>query len=245
MSASEKLADMPLMQHLRDLRRVIVAVFAVLLGGTLLVWPFSARILDGITRLLPESETTHIFSPPEAFLIRLKVSAVCGLVLGIPFVLYQIWKFIAPGLFRHERSRLLPVFLSSVLLFYAGTVFAYLVIIPVMISYFFGLRPAGTEMTVGISALFAVVAKLSVAFGVVFQLPLVILVLSALGLVSPRWLLRQWRWALIAMLVFSAILTPPDLISQVVMALPLFLLYVASGVIALVFERRRPPGGRR
>jgi len=238
-SGSEKLTDMPFMEHLRDLRKLVVTIFVVLVAGTAVTWVFSDEILAWIGGLLPEGSPTHIFSPAEAFLIRLKVSAVCGLILGIPFILYRLWSFIAPGLFKKERRRLMTVFVSSVLLFYAGTVFAYLVIIPIMLQYFFGLKPEGAEMTIGISALFAVVAKLSVAFGVVFQLPLVILVLSALGMISPRWLLRQWRWALIIMLVFSSVLTPPDIISQVAMTVPLFILFVASGVIAIVFEKKK------
>ena len=239
MSGNERLADMPFMEHLRDLRGLIITIFVVLLVGTLATWYFSDEILDMISGLLPEGEVTHIFSPPETFLIRLKVSAVCGLILGIPFVLWRLWSFIAPGLFRKERKRLLTVFTSSVLLFYAGTIFAYPVIIPIMIGYFFGLRPEESQMTVGISQLFAIVAKLSVAFGVVFQLPLVILTLSALGMISPKWLLKQWRWALIIMLVFSSVLTPPDLVSQIAMTVPLFLLFIVSGVISIVFERKK------
>jgi len=238
-SGNERLADMPFMSHLRDLRGLIITIFVVILVGTVATWYFSDEILDMMSGLLPGDETTHIFSPAETFIIRLKVSAVSGLILGIPFVLWRLWSFIAPGLFRKERKRLLTVFTSSVLLFYAGTIFAYLVIIPIMIQYFFGLRPEESQMTVGISQLFAVVAKLSVAFGIVFQLPLVILVLSAMGMVSPRWLLQQWRWALILMLVFSSLLTPPDLVSQIAMTVPLFVLFIASGVVAIVFERKK------
>ena len=239
MSERERLSDMPFMDHLRDLRKLVITIFVVLVVGALATWFISDEILDMLTGLLPEGEITHIFSPPETFLIRLKVSAICGLLLGIPIILYRLWSFIAPGLFLKERKRLVTVFISSVLLFYAGTVFAYTVIIPIMISYFFGLRPDDTQMTVGISQLWAVVAKLSIAFGIVFQLPLVILVLSALGMISPRWLLGQWRWALIIMLVFSSLLTPPDLVSQIAMTVPLFILFMASGLVAIVFERRK------
>jgi len=239
LSDTERLPDMPFMEHLRDLRKLIVTIFIVLVSGTVLTWFFSGRILDLLSRLLPEGRATHIFSPPETFLIRLKVSAVCGLILGIPFILYRLWSFVAPGLFKKERRRLVSVFISSVLLFYAGTIFAYVVIIPIMINYFFGLKPEHSEMTIGLGQLWDVVAKLSIAFGVVFQLPLVILVLSALGMISPRWLLKQWRWALIIILAFSAILTPPDVISQIAMAVPLFVLFIASGVIAIVFERKK------
>ncbi len=230
---------MPFMDHLRDLRKLVITIFVVLVVGAMATWFISDDILDMLTGLLPEGEVTHIFSPPETFLIRLKVSAICGLLLGIPIILYRLWSFIAPGLFHKERRRLVTVFISSVLLFYAGTIFAYTVIIPIMISYFFGLRPDDTQMTVGISQLWGVVAKLSIAFGIVFQLPLVILVLSALGMISPRWLLGQWRWALIIMLVFSSLLTPPDLVSQIAMTVPLFVLFMASGLIAIIFERNR------
>ena len=233
------LTSMPFMQHLDELRHVLVTMITILAVGTLAAWFFSARILAVITELLPGQAPAHIFSPPEAFLIRLKVSAATALFVGVPIILYKIWSFVAPGLYRHEKLKLRPLFLTSTLLFYAGTVFAYLVIIPITLGYFYRLVPENVQMTVGVSQLFAMVAKLSVAFGIVFQLPLIIFLLTLMGLASPRWLLSQWRVAFLVMLVFSAVLTPPAIISQLAMSLPLLLLYLGSALLSMLVERRR------
>ncbi len=236
--------SMPFMQHLGELRQVLITIAVIVVAGTGVAWYFSARILSVLTELLPDEAPAHIFSPPEAFLIRLKVSAATALFAGIPIILYKIWSFLAPGLYEHEQTKIRPLFLISTVLFYGGTVFSYLVITPITLGYFYRLIPENVMMTVGISQLFSMVAKLSVAFGLVFQLPLVIFLLTLMGLVSPRWLIRQWRAALLIMLAFSAVLTPPDVISQVAMTVPLFLLYIVSALISMLVERRRrEPGG--
>ncbi|MCP4546183.1 MAG: twin-arginine translocase subunit TatC [bacterium] len=235
----EQLDRMPFLQHLGELRQVLVTVFTILAIGTGGAWFLSSRILNVIVGLLPENSPAHIFSPPEAFLIRLKVSAATALFVGTPIVIYKIWSFVAPALYQHEKSKVRPLFIISTLLFYGGTAFSYLVITPITMGYFYRLVPEDVVMTVGITSLFGIVAKLCVAFGIVFQLPLIIFVLTLLGLLSPRWLLKQWRVAFIIMLVFSSVLTPPDVISQLAMSVPLFILYMASSVVALSVERRR------
>jgi sec-independent protein translocase protein TatC len=236
---SESLASMPFMQHLGELRKVLIAVGVVLVIGIACAWYFSDDILSLITKLLPEGAPAHIFSPPEAFMIRLKVSAAVALFIGVPFILYRIWSFVAPALYGHEKKRLQPLFIISTLLFYTGTTFSYVVITPITISYFYRLMPPDVVMTVGASSLFAMVAKLSVAFGIVFQLPLIIFVLTLMGVVSPRWLVKKWRIAFMVMLVFSAVLTPPDVISQMAMTIPLFVLFVISCLISMVVERKK------
>ncbi len=222
---------------------MLITVALIVVLGTGVAWYFSGRILSVLTELLPDEAPAHIFSPPEAFLIRLKVSAATALFAGVPLILWQIWGFVAPGLYKHEQKKIRPLFAVSTLLFYAGTTFSYVVITPITMGYFYRLVPENVNMTVGISQLFAMVAKLSVAFGLVFQLPLVIFLLTPLGLVSPRWLIRQWRTALLIMLVFSAVLTPPDVISQVAMTVPLFLLYIVSALVSMLVERKKSPSG--
>ncbi len=235
----EKLTAMSFFDHLEDLRRVLVTALIILVVGICGAWFVSAPILNFLIRLLPENMPAHVFSPPEAFLIRLKVSAATALFLGAPIILWQIWSFLAPALYRNEKIKVRSLFLLSTMLFYLGTSFAYLVIIPTIMNYFFRLLTDQMRMTVGVTQLFAIVAKLSVAFGIVFQLPLVIFILTLMNLVSPRWLISQWRVAFIVMLVFSAILTPPDLVSQMLMTGPLFLLFIVSALISMLVERKR------
>ncbi len=235
----EKLTAMSFLDHLDDLRKVLMTMLIIVLVGTVGAWFVSGFILEFLIRLLPEDMPAHIFSPPEAFLIRLKVSAATALFVGAPIVLWQVWSFLAPALYKHEKVKIRGLFLLSSALFYTGTAFAYLVIIPTIMGYFFRLLTDNMMMTVGISQLFAIVAKLSVAFGIVFQLPLVIFILTLMDLVSPRWLISQWRIAILVMLVFSSVLTPPDVVSQVLMTGPLFLLYIGSALISMLVERKR------
>jgi sec-independent protein translocase protein TatC len=242
----EDLPRMSFLQHLEALRSLLITSVIVVVIGTAAAWAVAGHILDFVIRLLPEGMPAHVFSPTEAFMIRLKVSAATGLFVAAPVVLWKLWTFLAPALYRHERLHLRLVLLFSVLLFYAGTVFGYLIIVPLSLKYFFGLVTPSMQMTLGITELFTLVAKMSVAFGIAFQLPIIIFLLSLLGLVSPRWLLRQWQMAIVVILTLSAILTPGgDMVGQTLMAAPLLLLYLISCVLALAVAKRReaPPAG--
>jgi sec-independent protein translocase protein TatC len=237
----EDLPRMPFLQHLEALRSLLITAIIVVGVGTLAAWAVAGYLLDFVVRLLPAGSTAHVFAPTEAFMIRLKVSAAAALSAGAPLLIWRLWSFLAPALYRRERRRLRLLFLASTLLFYVGTAFGYLVMVPLSLKYFFGLVTPSMQMTLGITELFTLVAKLSVAFGLAFQLPILIFLLALLGLVSPRWLLGQWQMAVVAILVLSAVLTPGgDMVGQVLMAAPLLVLYLASCVLALAVARRRP-----
>ena len=236
----DDLPRMSFLQHLEALRSLLITSVIVVVVGSAAAWALAGRILDFVIRLLPDGAPAHVFAPTEAFMIRLKVSAATGLFVGAPIILWKLWGFLAPALYRHERLHLRLVLLFSALLFYAGTVFGYLVIVPLSLKYFFGLVTPSMQMTLGITELFTLVAKMSVAFGIAFQLPIVIFLLSLLGLVSPRWLLGQWQMATVVILILSAVLTPGgDMVGQTLMAAPLLLLYLISCVLALAVARRR------
>jgi sec-independent protein translocase protein TatC len=240
----DDLPRMAFLQHLEALRSLLITSVIVVVVGTAAAWAVAPRLLDLVTRLLPAGSPAHVFAPTEAFFIRLKVSAAAGLFVGAPIILWRLWRFVAPALYRHERLQLRLVLLSSALLFYAGTAFGYLIIVPLSLDYFFGLVTPDMQMTLGITELFSLVARMSVAFGIAFQLPIVIFLLSLLGLVSPRWLLAQWQMAIVVILILSAVLTPGgDMVGQSLMAAPLLLLYLISCVLALaVARRKRAPG---
>jgi sec-independent protein translocase protein TatC len=236
----EDLPRMSFLQHLEALRSLLITSVIVVAAGTLAAWAVAGHILDFVIRLLPDGMPAHVFSPTEAFMIRLKVSAATGFFVGAPIILWRLWSFLAPALYRHERLHLRLVLLSSALLFYTGTVFGYVIIVPLSLKYFFGLVTPSMQMTLGITDFFMLVAKMSIAFGIAFQLPIIIFLLSLIGLVSPRWLLRQWQMAIVVILTLSAILTPGgDMVGQTLMAVPLILLYIISCVLALAVARRR------
>jgi sec-independent protein translocase protein TatC len=175
----------------------------------------------------------------EAFMIRMKISFVLGLMLAFPYVLFKVWSFVAPGLFSFERKRVYPFMMSSTTLFYAGVLFCYLILIPIVLGFLLGFGTEYLNPLLSVSSYFNFVARLCFVFGVVFQIPIVVLILSSLGLVTPRFLLRQWRYGVLVIFAGSAVLTPPDAISMVFMAVPILLLYILSILVAFVVVRRK------
>ena len=229
---------MSFIEHLTELRRVLIQSAIAVLGSSIVCWFLSGKILDILVERMPV-ERLYFTSPVEAFMIRMKVSFVVGTMIVFPFVLFKIWSFVAPGLFSFERRRVYPLVVSSTVLFYAGVIFCYTILIPVVLRFLVGFGTEYLDPLLSVSSYFGFVARLCFAFGVVFQVPIVVLLLASLGLVTPRFLLGQWRYGVLAIFVASAILTPPDALSMVVMALPVLFLYMASILVAFVAVRKR------
>lgn len=229
---------MSFIDHLTELRRVIIQSLVALFGCSTVCWFFSGAILNMLVEELPV-EKLYFTSPVEAFMIRMKVSFVVGTMVAFPFVLFKIWSFVAPGLFSFERRRVYPLVLASTILFYVGVVFCYLILIPIVLRFLIGFGTEFLDPLLSVSAYFGFVARLSFVFGLVFQIPIVVLLLSSLGLVTPGFLLRQWRYGVIIIFAGSAILTPPDAVSMLLMALPILLLYILSILVAFVVVRKK------
>jgi len=181
----------------------------------------------------------YFTAPNEAFMTRLKLSGAVGLFVVAPFIFFKIYGFILPGLYQRERRMVTPLLLSTTALFYLGVSFAFLVVIPQVISFLLGFGTDALEPLIGVGPYFNFVAHLCLAFGLVFELPLLILFLSILGIVNPRMLLRAWRFAIIIIALLSAVLTPPDVISQVMMAGPVLVLYLGSVLVSIAVTGRR------
>jgi sec-independent protein translocase protein TatC len=160
-------------------------------------------------------------------------------MLAFPFILYRVWAFVSPGLFARERKKILPFLVASSALFYTGVLFCFFILVPIVLKFFLDYGTARLNPLISVDSYFSFVARLTFAFGIVFQLPVIVLVLSLLGIVKPRWLLRQWRYGILGIFVASAILTPPDAISMMAMALPVLVLYAASVIIAFVAVGRK------
>ncbi len=232
---------MSFFEHLGDLRSVILQSLIAVLLLTISCWFFSGSILDLLIKDLPV-QSLYFNSPLGAFMIRLRVSLVLGVMISFPFILYKVWAFVAPGLFLFERRRLYPFLISSATLFYLGIIFCYAILIPFVLRFLLSFSTESINPLLSVGSYFAFVARLCFTFGIVFQIPIVVLVLSSLGLVTPRWLLKQWRYGVVIIFVGSAILTPPDAISLILMALPVLLLYLGSVLVALVVVRRKADG---
>ena len=227
------LREMSFLEHLEDLRGVLVQSGVAFLLCSIVYWFFSGTILDFLVKDIPVDKL-NFFAPAEAFMARLKISLVLGLMTAFPFILFKVWSFVAPGLFINERKKLYPFIVMSSVLFYVGVLFCYYILIPIVLDFLLGFETDRLDPMISVSMYFAFVARLCFTFGLVFQLPIVVFVLSMLGIVTPRFLLKQWRYAVLIIFVGSAVLTPPDPASQVLMAFPIILLYIGSVLVAYV-----------
>nr|MEE4266638.1 twin-arginine translocase subunit TatC [Candidatus Krumholzibacteria bacterium] len=229
---------MGLLDHLEELRSTLLhSAIAALLAATI-CWFVSARLLDLL--ILPIQDYGVYFTAPnEAFLTRLKLSFVVGLFVVAPFIFFKFYMFVLPGLHRSEAKVVSPLLITTTALFYTGVAFAFLVVIPQVITFLLSFGTSVMEPLIGVGPYFNFVSRLCLAFGLVFQLPLLVLFLSVLGIVNPRMLLRTWRIAIIVIFSLSAVLTPPDVISQVMMAGPVMVLYLVSVLVAIVVTRRK------
>jgi sec-independent protein translocase protein TatC len=229
---------MSFLDHLEELRVVLIVSIASILLLSIGAWFFSTPILDILISSVPV-EGLYFHSPTEAFVVRIKVSLVVGFLIALPIILYKIWSFVSPGLFRSERRVLLPLGATSTLLFYGGVAFSYVILIPIVIRFLLSFGTDYLTPLISVSEYFIFVARLCLAFGIVFQLPLVIFILSVLGILNPRSLLKQWRWAVVICFVVSAMLTPPDLASQLLMALPMIVLLLAGILLSMLALRKK------
>jgi sec-independent protein translocase protein TatC len=240
----------PLTEHLEELRRrlfFVLGTWAVCAGiaGARSKDAFELLTLPAVRAVRAKGHTLIAIAPPELFFTYVKTAVLVGFLVSIPVTLYHAWAFVAPGLYRNERRFALPFVTTTTLLFFAGCVFGYLVAFPFVFEYFLKLEASYVITSWTMQNVFGFMARLYLAFGIAFELPVVILLLSIAGIVTPRMLSRGRPYAVIAMFALGAILTPPDVVSQILLAVPLLLLYESGIWISyLVTGRRRSSAGR-
>jgi sec-independent protein translocase protein TatC len=241
--------EMPFMEHLEELRRVVIRGIGVLLLATLGAYYFSGNVLEQIV-VRTVGEATFL-RPMEAFNARLKIAFLLGMIVSIPFILWQIWTFVVPGLMKRERSMVGPLVFWSTLLFYSGVVFSYLVVTPTMLKFLVGMGSDHIRAQIAVSYLLDFVIGMAFASGLLFQLPVVVAILSMVEILRPEFLIRHWRHALVGTFILTAIVTPGDVfIAQVVLAVPVLILYFSSIFVARAIWRGKektvvvpaPPG---
>lgn len=177
---------------------------------------------------LPPSRQLQSLRPMTYFLVSLQVALLGGLVLALPVVFYQFWRFVAPGLLARERRLVLPIIFLSVVCFGVGAAIAYFIVLPLGLRFFLGLEPTDMTSQWAVDEYISFVLRLLLGFGIVFEMPVVTLFLSRIGVVTPEYMRRVRRYAIVAIFIVAAIFTPPDPISQILMALPLLGLYEVS-----------------
>ena len=237
-AAEDGQQELSFLDHLDDLRRVLIHSLVAVGIGAVVCWFWSAPLLDLLVRPLRETGV-YFTAPNEAFVIRLKLASMAGLFLVLPIILWKVYGFILPGLYDRERKLVTPLLVSTTLLFYAGAAFSFMIVSPAVVTFLLSFGTAIMEPLISIGPYFAFVSRLSLAFGLIFELPVLVFFLSIIGVVDPRMLLRTWRYALLVIVVCAAVLTPPDIFSQLAMAVPVSLLYIISVLVAIVATRRR------
>ena len=233
---------LPLTDHLSELRTRIFRILITWGIASALAWSFSEAIFG----LLLEPAVTALgdralqaIAPTEIFFTYLKSAVLAGFVLALPVIFWQIWAFVSPGLYDSERSAIVPFVLVSTLLFAGGATFGYAVVFPLMFEFLTGFDSEFVQSAWTMREAFALTTRLFLAFGVAFELPVLVFFLSVAGIVDARTLLRGTPYAVLAMFVTAAILTPPDWVSQVFLALPMVVLYLLGVGVAYLFGGAR------
>jgi sec-independent protein translocase protein TatC len=239
----EPLAEGTLISHLLELRdRLLRSVIAVVICFVPLAFfqnEIFTLVAQPLIEKLPEGTSLIATSVVSPFMAPLKLSVVVALFLAMPYVLFQIWGFVAPGLYRHERRFALPLIVSSIVLFYAGVAFAYYVVFPLMFQFLAATTPTGVKMMTDIANYLDFVLLLFLAFGIAFEMPVAVVLLAATGLVKIESLTRNRGYVILGIFIVAAFLTPPDAISQSFMAVPMYLLYELGIVFARLAQRRK------
>ncbi len=236
--------EMPFLEHLEELRwRIIWSLLALVAGalaGFFLVTHFDVLgLLIRPVRPFLQGGKLKYLGPADPFFVTLHLAVITGLLLAFPIVAYQIWSFVSPALLPAEKRAILPALYFGLLLFAGGMALAYFGVLPIALRFFSGFQQADLEQNITIDAYLALVLKLLLGFGLVFETPVVMLVLAALGIVTSSMLRRTRPFAIVIIFVVAALLTPPDVFSQMLMALPLLVLYELSIWIVKITERRR------
>jgi sec-independent protein translocase protein TatC len=240
---SEKLSEGTLISHLLELRdRLVRALIAVVLVFIPCAY-FSNDLYDFVAQpiisQLPQGSKLIAINVVAPFMAPFKLSFFVALLIAIPYVLWQVWAFVAPGLYKHEKRFAIPLVLSSVILFYTGVAFAYKFVFPVIFGFFINAAPSVAQATPDITSYLDFVLMTSLAFGVAFEVPIAVVLLVLTGIVSLEKLKSSRGFVLIGIFVIAAFLTPPDAVTQSIMAIPMYLLYEGGMLMARILMKMR------
>ena len=241
----EELEEATLMSHLVELRSRLMRASAAVLVVFLCLVPFAQKIFTGVAlplmRQLPEGSTMIATQVASPFLTPFKTTLCVAIFIAMPVVMYQVWAFVAPGLYRREKRFAIPLVASSVVLFYLGVAFAYFVVFPLMFAFFTSVAPSGVSVMTDISAYLDFILIIFFAFGIAFEVPIATVMLVASGLTTPESLARKRPYVFLGAFVIGMLLTPPDVISQTLLAVPVYVLYETGIIMSrLVLSSRNP-----
>jgi sec-independent protein translocase protein TatC len=240
--SSSPASSYTLFDHLLELRsrllNVVLGVLIVFLG----LFYFANDIYEYISKplmaTLPEGGQMIATDVASSFIAPFKLTMVISIFIAMPFILYQIWAFIAPGLYKNEKRLVIPLMIGSTLLFYGGIAFVYYVVFPIIFAFFTSVAPEGVNIATDISSYLDFVLKLFFAFGVIFEIPILIILMCWTGFTSPASLREKRPYVVVGAFVVGMLLTPPDIISQTMLAVPMLLLFELGVFIAAIYEKK-------
>jgi len=232
--------EMPFLEHLEEFRNRIIKALLALVVGMVVCLFFSKPLLNILlwpTTRIDVPLNIQVLKVQGMFMVTLEIAFFGGIIIGLPVILYQLWMFIAPGLYMHEKKYVPRIILSATILFLLGVAFAYYIIIPFALEFFIGLAPAGIETNIAIDFYIGFVVRILVVFGLIFQLPIMSYFLSKVGVLKSQLMKKYRRHAIVVIFIVAAILTPPDPFTQTLLAIPLMILYELSIFISQWVEK--------
>ena len=245
----EPLAEGTLISHLIELRqrllKAVVAVFLCFIPCAIFSDKLFTLVALPLIKKMPEGTSMIATSLISPFMAPLKLALFVALFIAMPYVLFQVWAFVAPGLYKREKRFAIPLMVSSILLFYAGVAFAYFVVFPLMFAFLTTTAPTGVQVMTDITNYLDFVLLLFFAFGIAFEMPVATVLLAATGLVRVETMAKNRGYVLLGIFVIAAFLTPPDALSQTAMAVPMWLLYEVGIILSRLLLRERLAQQRR
>jgi sec-independent protein translocase protein TatC len=238
--------QLPFTEHLEELRKRLMIAAGSWFVAFIACYSFAERLFefisDPVRAALPEGSSLVFITATEPFFTYLKIGAIAGVLVALPVIFWQIWGFVAPGLYAHEKKFAIPFVFASCLCFGLGTYFGFVFVFPTIFTFLikFGTGSGEINAMLSMGGYLSLSSKLLFAFGLVFELPIVIFFLARMGVVDYQWLAKNRKFALLAAFVLGAILTPPDVFSQTAIALPFIILYEVGIWIARFFGKKKP-----
>ena len=236
---------LPLTSHLQELRKRLILSFIAIGVGFGICYAFADSIFNilaaPLMKMMPKGGSLIFTSVAEAFFTYMKVAFIAGIILTSPFILYQIWAFVAPGLYQKEKRYVIPFVLGGSFFFILGVLFGYYVTIPIGFKFLLCYATDFIKPMPSMKEYLSFSIKFLLAFGLVFEFPVVLVLLSRIGIIDAKMLARQRKYAILLIFIFAAVMTPPDIISQVLMALPLMGLYELSILLSKIFGKKPTP----
>ena len=233
--------EQPLMSHLVELRNrllhVVLAVLVIFLGLFYFANDMYLILVEPLSAILPEDGSMIATGVASPFLVPFKLTIVLAIFLAVPYILHQLWGFIAPALYQHEKKFAIPLLLSSIVLFYAGIAFAYFVVLPLAFSFFTSVGPQGVSLMPDISNILNFILKMFFAFGIAFEIPIATFLMVLMGITTVESLSEKRPYIFLGCFVVGMLVTPPDVISQTILAVPMWLLFEIGVLFARLIKK--------